>query len=618
MKFLQIILSSLIMQSVVFAQQEFQPNELPKDTLATIGSQIISAKDFLERFELMPWPKKDMKERIEFTKLEFLRSLVAEKLLAMEARQENMGNDSVTLNLQRNLERIFVRDEFYKREVLPKITASSQEVSIGLNRISYEIDVQVIGVLSKKEGELFHKKIAQSKNRNAVYTYFIDSLYVPLDTLTIGFGFSNKTIEDIVFSIGKDSLSNPVEIDPLGWVMFRLLHKKSNEQLMRLSHPDRLRKVENIIKQRKEDSIATKVFASVTAPQRAEANPELFLMIADTIAAMMKSDSASYFSKGKFVFPSTAIIELQKKFAAHRNNQFITIASGNLSIDEVLVSLGNNSVMFPSLKLDQIRTVLNNNIKTVIQNELLAREGLKKNLQQTENVRHDISTWLDNRKSLLLLRVMLDSIRISTDEIEGEYQKHPEIYGAAVLVRLREILVDGVSLAKELRERINKREDFSTLAKKYSKRIEWGKNGGESPWIEVSKWGELGLYASTARLNEVNGPWKITDGLTIFSVLGRKIVDDSLRANFSNTSRTIEQKLLNEKRQQTINRYIGTLAKKYNVTMNEAALRSVKTTTTNMFTWRNLGFGGRVVAVPQLNKQTDWVNEWMKQKQLNQ
>ncbi|HAP36371.1 MAG TPA: hypothetical protein DCQ28_10670, partial [Bacteroidetes bacterium] len=426
----QILLISMIMQSFVLGQLEFPSSELPKDTVATIGSQIISARDFLERFELMPWPKKDMKERIEYTKLEFLQSMVAEKLLAMEARQENIGTDSGTLSMQRNLEHMFVRDEFYKREVLPKISVPSQEISIGLKRIPYEIEVQIMGILSKKEGELLRKKIVQSKNKNIVFNYFIDSLYVPLDTLTVGYGFGNTLVEDVVFSIGKDSISNPIEIDPLGWVMFRLMQKKSNEQLMRLSHPDRLRKVENIIKQRKEDSIATTVFASVTSPQRAEANPELFLMLADSITAMMKADSAAYFSKGMYVFPSTAVTELQKKFASRRNDHFITIASGNLSVGEVLVGLGNNNVGFPSLKLEQIRSVLNNNIKTVIQNELLSREGLKRNLQQTENVRHDISTWLDNRKSLLMLRAIIDTVQISNEEIENEYQQHPEQYGA--------------------------------------------------------------------------------------------------------------------------------------------------------------------------------------------
>ncbi len=618
MRLLIFFLLSIGIQSFVFGQLEFQSKELPKDTLATIGAQIISAKDFLERFELMPWPNKDMKERIEYTKLEFLQSMVAEKLLAMEARQENIGTDSITLRMQQNLERLFVRDEFYKREVLPKISIPQQEISVGLTRLPYEIEVEILGVLSQKEGELLRKKTIKSKNKNATLSVFIDSLYVPLDTITVGYGFGNKIVEDVVFSIGKDSISNPVEIDPLGWVMFRLLKKKSNEQLIRLSHPDRLHKVQNIIKQRKEDSIATSVFASVTSPQRAEANPKLFFMLADSILAMMRLDTAAYFSKGMYIFSSAAVTELQKNFYSNRNEKFITIASGNVTVEEFLIGLGNNNVVFPSLKPDHVRSVFNNNIKTVIQNELLSREGLKKNLQQSENVRHDISTWLDNRKSLLLLRTILDTIRISKEEIEREYQKHPEVYGAAIFVRLREILVESVSLAKELRERIDNKEDFSMLAKKYSKRNEWAKNGGESPWIEVSKRGELGLHASNAKRNEIVGPLKITDGLTIFSVIERKIVDDSIRANFTETNRSIEQKLLNEKRQQTINSYVGTLAKKYNVTMNETALRGVTTTTTNMFTWRHLGFGGRIVAVPQVKKQTDWVYEWMKQKQLNQ
>ncbi len=618
MRLLRIVFVSVIGCSILFGQLEFQSKELPKDTLATIGSQIITARDFLERFELMPWPQKDVASKIELTKLEFLQSMVAEKVLAMESIEQNIGTDSTTRSMQKNLERLFVRDEFYKREVLPKISIPTQEMIIGMSRIPYEIEVQIMGILSKTEGEILKKKIAQSKNKNARFDFFEDSLYVPLDTIRVGYGFGNKIVEDAVFSIGKDSVSNPIEIDRLGWVMFRLLAKNPNQQLIQLSHPDRLRKVENIIRQRKEDSIATSVFASVTSPQRAEANPEIFFMLADSILAMMRSDTATYFSKGAYIFPSTAIAELQTKFVSRKNDPFITIASGNLTVEEVLVSLGNNSISFPSLRQEQIRSVLNSNIKTVIQNELLTREGLKKNLQQTENVRHDISTWLDNRKSRLLLRSVLDTVQVSKEEIDFEYRQSPQKYGASVLVRVREILVDSLPLAKELRDRINKNEDFSLLAKKYSKRKEWANNGGESPLIDAKLWGELGLFALNTKINEVNGPWKIADGFTIFSVIERKVVDDSIRSNFSEISRTIEQKLLNEKRITVINSYIGTLAKKYNVTMSESALRNTKTTTSNMFTWRNLGFGGRIVAVPQVIKQTDWVFEWKRQQQVNQ
>lgn len=88
------------------SQFEYQGRELPVDTVATIGTQAISAADFLERFELMPWPKKDVKSRIEYTKLEFLYSLIAEKLLALEATNQNIGTDSVTVKMQSNLEQI--------------------------------------------------------------------------------------------------------------------------------------------------------------------------------------------------------------------------------------------------------------------------------------------------------------------------------------------------------------------------------------------------------------------------------------------------------------------------------------------------------------------------------
>ncbi|MEW6062271.1 MAG: hypothetical protein AB1600_10085, partial [Bacteroidota bacterium] len=171
----------LIAQSSV-SQFGFQSNQLPHDTLATIGSHVITAKDFLERFELMPWPKKDVKSRIEFTKLEFLYSLVAEKLMAMEASAQGIGLDSVSLEMQYSLERMFVRDELYRSSVKPKITVTPAEIQNGLKKFAYELEVEVLGILSKSEGELFYKKFKQSKNKKRTLLAFKDSLYVPLDT----------------------------------------------------------------------------------------------------------------------------------------------------------------------------------------------------------------------------------------------------------------------------------------------------------------------------------------------------------------------------------------------------------------------------------------------------
>lgn len=608
----------LIAQSSV-SQFGFQSNQLPHDTLATIGSHVITAKDFLERFELMPWPKKDFKSRIEFTKLEFLYSLVAEKLMAMEASAQGIGLDSVSLEMQYSLERMFVRDELYRSSVKPKITVTPAEIQNGLKKFAYELEVEVLGILSKSEGEFFYKKFKQSKNKKRTLLAFKDSLYVPIDTVKINFGSIDPALEDAAYAIDSDSLSKPVESKLFGWVILRLLKKYTNPQYARLSGSDQIHKVKNIISDRKEDSLATTTFASVTAPQRAEANSDIFYKLADSVYAILKSDSNAFKTKNVFYFPPTYWDTLEVRFATHLLQPFITISdSVPMTLKQVFLGLKNNYVVFPFVRLEYIQWVLNNNIKTVIQNELLAREGLRKNLQQSENVRHDLSVWMDNRRSGLLMQNILDTVRVTSDEIEAEYKKDPSRYGATVLVNIREILVDSMNLALTLRERILKGENFELLAKRYSKRKELMKNGGASGLVNVNQLGELGIVVSMAPIGELFGPRRLNEGYTLFTVLERKVVDDSLRAHFSDVQRKIESKLLAEKRQTTLDRYIGTLAKKYGVTINEANLRKTQTTTHSMFTWRHIGFGGRIMAVPTVMRQFDWIYEWKRQENLNQ
>ncbi|MFA6469557.1 MAG: hypothetical protein WCW35_11720 [Bacteroidota bacterium] len=494
---MRIAVACVLLVSIAVAQFENRPAGLPMDTLATVGTHRISAKDFLERFELMPWPNRDKQSRIERTKLEFLHSLVAEKLLAMEAAAQNVGIDSTTVNYQNSLERLFVRDEYYKREVVSRIEIAPEETRAGMKRFTTEIETEVIALPSKKGGETLYKKIQRSRNKKSAVHAAIDSLSLPVDTVTITYGFPEIPIEDAVFALGKDSVSAPIESGQFGWVMFRLLHRSTNVENAKFSIPDRMHKVNEIIRGRKEDSLAIRIFAAVTSNQHAEANPNIFYPLADTIIRMMYADSNSFHTQSGYQFHSLAVDQLNEKMKGVLNESFITISSGDMTLQDVLSSLSSMNMTFPEpLDSGRIRMVLNGNIKIAIQNELLAREGYKMNLHQSGEVRHDLSVWMDNFKSKLLLREIIDTLRNSAD--------------------------------------------------------------------------------------------------------------------------SMQQKQLNEYIQRGIDAYIGTLAKKYTVTVNEAALKAIRTTTINMVTWRNLGFGGRIFAVPQTHPQYEWKNEWKKQENINQ
>ncbi|NUN69851.1 MAG: hypothetical protein HUU02_09090 [Bacteroidetes bacterium] len=470
---------------------------LTQDTLATVGSHVITTRDFLERFELMPWPNKDNKARIEATKRDFLHSLMAEKLLAMEATAQNLGNDPLTLRLQQNLEKLFVRDELYKTEVTSRIVITPEETREGMKRFPAEVEVVMLGIINQKDGDLLYKKVAAARNKRAVLWSFEDSLFVPLDTFVVKYGFKDRKVEDAVFALGKDSLTKPVQTEPFGTVMFYLLRRSTNMENAKFNTADRMHKVNNIIKDRKEDSIAVKFFASVTSPQRAEADPAVFFRMADSAYAILRRDSAELFGKGLFQFSPVGTERLRGQIADILDQPFISIATGPMTVQQVLDGLVNNNVVFPApLETLQVRAVLNNNIKTVIQNEMLAREGLRRNLQQSAAVRHDIAVWMDNYRSARMLRAVLDTLAPPPD-----------------------------TLTPVQKERYRK---------------------------------------------------------------------------------------------EAVDAFIGELADRYGAAMREEALRNLSTTTTNMSTWRHIGFGGRILGVPQTRPQVDWIYERKKQDTINQ
>lgn len=487
----------LSLLTVAPAQTVPAGSKLTLDTVAVVGTHVITVRDFLERYELMPWLNKEKAGRTEQNKLDFVHSLIAEKLLAMEAAAQDFSGDAEANELQRNLERLFVRDEYFKSEITSRITFTPEETRIGMSRFPIQYSVAVLGVYSPIEGEQLYKKVAQSKNKKATLRYYRDSLYVPIDTVPVTFGFPEKVVEDAVYAIGKDSITRPVQTKAYGWVMLAMLSRSTNVENAKFSLQDRLHKVTNVLRDRHQDSIAVRVFASVTAPQRAEADPDLFFRLADTVYAVLQRDSAQLFAKGLFQFTPSGVDAVRAIFRASLKEPFITIESGPMTLGDVLNGLNVNNTVFPApLDSEHVQIVLNNNIKTVIQNELIAREGLRKNLQQSANVRHDIAVWMDNYRATKHLQAFLDTMRAPSD-----------------------------SMSAPQRQRYQK---------------------------------------------------------------------------------------------ERIDRYVGTLADKYGVTVMETALRSVSTTTTNMSTWRHIGFGGRIMAVPQTRPQYDWIYESKKRQQINQ
>jgi hypothetical protein len=105
-----------------------QSLQTQESVLAKAGNLYITEREFLERFELLPNQFRNRLANIEESKLLFLYSLVAEKLLAQEAETRHLDQDSLFQQAIIQVKKNLVRDQLYREQIRERVKVSRTEV----------------------------------------------------------------------------------------------------------------------------------------------------------------------------------------------------------------------------------------------------------------------------------------------------------------------------------------------------------------------------------------------------------------------------------------------------------------------------------------------------------
>ncbi len=129
---------------LVFITSLIQGQSYMDNSVARVGNISISDKEFLERYEMTPGINRHRKSAVESQKIEFLFSLVAEKLWSLEALSRRMDTTEVIKFTTNTFEKMFIRDALFKKEIQEKIVVSENELSVGLKRNSSKLYVRFL------------------------------------------------------------------------------------------------------------------------------------------------------------------------------------------------------------------------------------------------------------------------------------------------------------------------------------------------------------------------------------------------------------------------------------------------------------------------------------------
>lgn len=598
----------LLFSCVALTVAAQKPASLSQDTIARVGHTVITANELIRRLELMPFPGTKKIGRNDSLKINALLAMVAEKLLAHEARRLGLPEDKRTSLMHRELENALIRDELYKREIVATSKPRRNEINTGMTRFTTEIKVLSFLVRTEADGEKLAGALLTA-GKDSVLHNAPAFLYTQVDTIMLRFGVPDTSFENAAFAIGESRVSKTFFSSNFGWVVLYVMERRTNLEAAKLSLVDRRHRVEQVLQARHENERGEQYLRETLKSKHAKADGHFFNLLADSIVGIWKEDTARYYTKGAYTLTSDMVDLILDRLQPFLDSTLIAIDNGDLTLGEVLEMFRYKDFRSKALQGKEFRLEFNEALKSVAAQEILMRKGRNQGLQYSPAVQNDVQVWADYWAAGALYYRVRDSVAVSEEEILQHLVKHKEIFGRYYEVDVREVLSDSLQGVGIILEKLQSGQGLAELASRYSRRAEWAKSGGRSGYFQVLRHPEIGFEAMNADTGRLIGPVRIPEGYSLFEVLGKRRTRQAV-VGFDTLKQNVYMHLLAEKRKQSVDRYIANLAREQHVTVDFDKLKRVQVSRVPMFTRRFLGFGGSMTAVPMLMQRWNWIGEY--------
>ena len=574
-------------------------------TLATAGNQKISEQEFKLRYELVPhFTRKQFNE--DSSKIDLLNSIIAEKLLAQEATELGLANtDYYKLSIQQ-IKDLYVRDALYKKYIDSKVKISQDETQKALYRRSKFLSVRIISTQDSLTifnyfNQLKHGASFDSIGRITDPVEY-DSNKTPIK-ITYG-QMEDERIEDVLYGLKTGEYSSPVK-STNGWFIFKLLGI-SSEVASNVKDPSYNRTIENVIRLRKARIIGLKYLGNFYKNKKATIDSTLFLKLSEKISSILtdKKRNNDFGRDNKLFLDEGSIMSILNDFGnSAGEEEIVHIEKNPIKLNEYLYSL----IIYPILISDpSIRSVAYNlmqNLNKYIQYKYLSGEGYKEGLQSLPDVQEETNIWGNDYLAKMLKNKIRDSIHVTDDDVVNYYKNNKGIEKVNIL----EILNNNLEVIETVFKELRAGKDFRELAEQYSQRS-WTKNrGGEFGYFPSSAFGAIGQVASRLRINQVYGPVSTDSGYSIVKLIDRRIDSTKSNSEFEEEKDQLKDELMTREFNNKFYKHIANLAEKYKFSINEKVLKNIKVLDIPMFTFKYVGFGGRIAALPFLDAWYDWV-----------
>lgn len=602
-----------ILLNLSFLPKEFFTQS--KDSiLVEFDNKVITVDEFVTRFEFTPWPRRNVRYIDDELKLEFLKTLIAEKLLSIYGNEIKIDT-SFDLNLAyKNLEKMIVRDALYRKEIISKIKLEPNELNNAIAKSQITLYARYVFDLDSAKIFSIYDTLQKGSNFDSIFNS-LDINEGQKSSIEITYGTLIEDFENVLYKTEPGNFTKPLK-SSLGYYIFKVDSSRMNIAIGPKEFDDASRKAEKILKQRIEEKLYNEYFKKFFSNKRGEADGEVFWNLVEVLTKRFKYkfEHQSPIRKNEYIIDPEDVKQIENELGNKKNFILIKMEKRNFTISEFLRSLLFKGFSVIDSTERHIASKLNKAIKNFLEDEYLAEEGYRQGLHLKPEVKKDIEMWKDFYYSTWYTLSLKNDIEITDEEIVKYIKERSINSEEVILVNIQEILVDSLDKVEFILNKLKEGADFGQLAGEYSKRKWAAEKNGEFGYFPTTMYDEIGRTAERLNIGEIFAPVETKDGYSIIKLLDKKIErrDSVTVKNFNELKDKIRLELKQKKFDQQRDKLVANLAQKYIKNINLELLKSIKVSNLNMFVYRYTGFGGKMTAVPIISPYISWYEEWKK------
>ncbi len=603
---------------VLFSNSTMHAQEIKEKTVAKVGNLDISTKEFLKRYEMTPLFRKQIKRITPSLKLEFLYSLISEKLWALEAEQMGLDTLKAMKFADEEFEKMFARDALYHREILDKIKITDEDL---------------IRAYARNSEKLYVNFLFSSDEKTIWNLYHMLNAGVPFDSVLsirpeakeqskpeeIVFGQMEEAVQDSLYSLKIGQFTSPI-FTPDGWYIFKLTDRVKQVFNTESDKENAAQIVKKTLEAYQSKKLYRDFYLNFFKDKRVDINAPLFQSLARKISSTFEKKKFDYRIKDgdPIYFEPDELVKLENEFGLDSlGMSYIEFKEKPITLRKFMNILTFEEFNSKTYDLNSIAKLLDSFTRKTIENEFLARQALKEGLENLPSVTNDLKMWHESYLAQMLQKKFIDSAKISNSEVYNYYLKNNKDEKFPEEVNIIEVLTTSPDTVSIIMNELNKGTDIRTLAKEYTIRSWTKKQSGEFGYFPVTMYGEIGKIASDMKVGEIFGPLKVPEGYSIFKLIGKHPAKVNTAEPFDKLKDDIRGYLAFKKERNAMTRYTLLLAQKFGIDIDTQVLEKIEVTNINMFAYRMLGFGGRITAVPLLTPNVDWVEPYLKSMNIN-